>query len=266
MAARRRGLGFWLGLLGLGALVALWLAPALALRLALPRLAANAGGVAEVDGALPALPFGVRATHVHVAREGRALDLDDLRAVWTPWHSRVEARVADGTLLFRGEGPRAESGFLRLQGVALESLEPLLGAQLALRGKADGIWRFGAQASVEGSVSRGAIALRQASMFELPFALLVLSAARESPTSGWDVHLLDVQGPPLSASASGRIGADGALALSAQVRQLEEPVLSLFPLLQLPTGPLPLALAIEGSLSAPRLVAPAAATAPPAGR
>jgi hypothetical protein len=266
MAARRRGLGFWLGLFGLGLVGALWLAPALALRFALAPFAARAGGVAEVEGVWPALPFGVRARHLHVASEGRVLDLDDLRAVWTPWRTRVDARVADGTLLFRGEGLRADSGFLRLQGVALESLEPLLATPLALRGKADGIWRFGAQASIEGSVSRGAIVLRRAGSFELPFAQLVLSAARESPTAGWDVRFVDVQGPPLSASASGTIGADGALALSGQVRQLEEPVLSLFPLLRLPTGPLPLALAVEGSVSAPRLVASGAATAPPAGR
>jgi hypothetical protein len=255
-----------LGLLALALLLLVWLTPALALRVALPRLAANAGGVAEVEGAFPALPFGVRASHVHVAREGRALDLDDLRAVWTPWRTRVEARVADGTLLFRGEGLRARSGFLRLQDVELESLEPLLGAPLALRGKADGIWRFGEQASVEGSVSRGAIVLRQAGSFELPFAQLVLSAARASPAAGWDVRFVDVQGPPLSANASGTIGADGALALRGQVRQLEEPVLSLFPLLKLPTGPLPLPVAVEGSLSAPRLIAGDAATAPPAGR
>ena len=254
------------GLLALALALLLWLAPALALSLALPRLAANAGGVAEVSGARPVLPFGVRASHLHLAREGRALDLDDLRATWTPWSSRVDARVADGTLLFRGEGLRAASGFLRLQGVALESLEPLLGQLLALRGKADGIWRFGAQSSIEGSVSRGAIVLARAGAFELPFAQLVVSAARETPGAGWTVRFVDVQGPPLSASAAGTIGAGGELSLEGQVRELEEPVLSLFPLLKLPTGPLPLRVAVEGSLASPRLVARGAATQMGAGR
>jgi hypothetical protein len=101
---------------------------------------------------------------------------------------------------------------------------------------------------------------------ELPFAQLVLNAARESPDAGWTVRWVDVQGPPLSANAAGTIGADGTLALEGQVRELEEPVLSLFPLLHLPTGPLPLALAVEGSLTQPRLVARDAATQPPAGR
>lgn len=255
-----------LGLLALALGLLLWAAPALALRFALPPLAARAGGVAESSGALPAWPFGVRASHLHVAREGQVLDLDDLRAVWTPWRTRIDARVADGTVLFRAEGWRADAGFVRVQDVALETLAPLVGGALALRGKADGIWRFGAQSSVEGSVSRGAIVLASAGSFELPFAQLVLAAARESPAAGWTVRFVDVQGPPLSAAASGSIGADGALALEAQVRQLEEPVLSLFPLLHLPTGPLPVALAVEGTLAAPRLVARDTATQLPAGR
>jgi len=255
-----------LGLFALGLALLVWLAPACALRFGLAPLAANAGGVAEVSGALPVLPFGVRASRLHLARAGRALDLDDLRATWTPWQTRVEARVADGTLLFRGEGLRADSGFLRLQDVALESLEPLLGDALALHGTADGIWRFGARSSLEGSVNRGAIVLARAGSFELPFAQLVVSAERAAPGAGWTVHFANVQGPPLSANAAGTIGADGALALEGQVRELDEPVLSLFPLLKLPTGPLPLGVAVEGTLSSPRLVARGTATQMGAGR
>ena len=198
-----------------------------------------------------------------MARDGRALDLDDLRAVWTPWHADRRA-VADGTLLFRGEGC-APSRFLRLQDVALESLEPLHRAPLAARqGRRDLALRCEGQPRGHREPRRDRAA--PGGLVQLPFAQLVLSAARESPDAGWNVHFVDVQGPPLSASASGTIGADGALALSGQVRQLEDPVLSLFPLLKLPTGPLPLALAVEGSLSAPRLAATAAATAPPVGR
>lgn len=255
-----------LGLLALGTALALWLAPACALRFALPPLVARTGGVFESQGVWPALPFGVRASRVRAARDGHELALDDLRAVWTPWGARIDARVGDGTLLFRGEGLRSESGFVRVQDVELASLEPLLAAPVALRGKADGIWRFGPSASLEGSVSRGAILMQSLGTLELPFAQLVLSAARESPGGGWTVRWVDVQGPPLSANAAGTIGADGALALEGQVRELEEPVLSLFPLLKLPTGPLPLALAVEGSLAQPRLVARGAATQPPAGR
>jgi hypothetical protein len=255
-----------LGLLVLGTALALWLAPACALRLALPPLVARTGGVLESEGVWPALPFGVRASRVHAARDGHELTLDGLRAVWTPWGARIEARVGDGTLLFRGEGLRSESGFVRVQDVELAALEPLLAAPVALRGKADGIWRFGPSASLEGSVSRGAILMQRLGALELPFAQLVLSAARASPESGWTVRWVDVQGPPLSANAAGTIGADGALALEGQVRELEEPVLSLFPLLKLPTGPLPLALAVEGSLAQPRLVARDSATQPPAGR
>jgi hypothetical protein len=222
-------------------------------RFVLPRLAASAGGVIEVSGALPALPFGVRATQFRVAREGRALALEDLRAVLLPSGPRLDAKVADGTLLARGEGLFARRGFVRVQDVELESLETVLAAPLALRGKADGIWRFGDDASIEGSVSRGAVRLEKPAPFEVPFMQLVISAARDPDAGQWHVRWLDVQGPPLSGSASGSVGADGQLAMQAEVRQLEEPVKSFFGMMQLPTET-PISLALEGTLAAPRLV------------
>jgi len=51
-------------------------------------------------------------------------------------------------------------------------------------------------------------------------------------------------------------------ALSAQIRQLEEPVRSFFGLMQLPTAPLPVEIGLDGTLAQPRLTA----TAPPDGR
>jgi len=245
----------WL-LLPLACLLALvWLAPALSLRFALPALAKRSGGLIEVSGAAPALPFGASAAHVRVARAGHELALDEFRAVLLPSGPRVDARIANGTLLARGQGLSFRSGFVRAQGVDLESLATVLSIPLSLRGVADGIWRFGPASSVEGSVSRGALSVQGGTKLEVPFAQLVLSAAREPSQPGWDVRWLDIQGPPLSGSATGRLGADGSLDLRIDVRELEEPVLSLFSLLQLPTGPLPLALGLQGTLAAPRLVA-----------
>ncbi|MFI5315877.1 MAG: hypothetical protein ACHQ6T_09255 [Myxococcota bacterium] len=255
---RRRA---WLPLAGLA--LALWLAPALLLRFALPRLAASAGGAIEVDGAWPALPFGVRAAHLRIARDGRELALDDLRAVWLPVGPRLTARVADGTLLVHGEGLLASSGFVRLQGVALESLAAVLAAPLSLRGRADGIWRFGPAASVEGSVSRGALVVQRPAPLEVPFAQLVISAARAPVSGEWSVRWLDIQGPPLSGSASGTIGADGRLAFDADIRELGEPVRTFLGLMKLPTEPLPVSLSLQGTLAQPRLVARAATGAPP---
>ncbi|HXZ86206.1 MAG TPA: hypothetical protein VEI82_12025 [Myxococcota bacterium] len=259
--ARRRPLVWLAAALACGCLL-LWLTPALALRFALPALAARAGGAAEPSGVWPALPFGASAAHLYLARDARELALDDLRAVLLPSGPRLDARVAGGTLLVRGDDLFGRSGFVRIQGVALEALSTALATPLALRGRADGVWRFGASSSVEGSVTRGALQLSAPAPFELPFAELVVSAARDDATRDWDVRWVDLQGVQLAGSAQGRIGADGTLALRAQIRQLEEPVKSFFALMQLPTGPLPVEIALEGTLAQPRL----AATAPLAGR
>jgi len=244
------------------AALALWLAPALALRFVLPGLAARAGASLESSGVWPALPLGVAAGRLRVAREGHELELSDVRAVLLPGGPRLDARVADGTLLVRSDGYSGESGFVRIQGVAIESLSTVLAAPLALRGQADGVWRFGGAASVEGTVTRGAIQLTSPVPFELPFAQLVISAARDPASRDWDVRWVDLQGVQLAGSAQGRIGADGALALRAQIRQLEEPVRSFFGLMQLPTAPLPVEIGLDGTLAQPRLTA----TAPPDGR
>jgi hypothetical protein len=255
----------WLGLALALLALALWLAPALALRFVLPRLAASAGGEIEVTGARPALPFGVRATQLRVARDSRELRFDDLRAVLTFSGPRAEARVADGSLLLRGDDWLASRGFVRAQDIDLEALAAVLATPLALHGRADGVWRFGPDASLEGSVSRGSVALQRPAPFEVPFAQLVISAARDAAAGDWQVRWVDIQGPPLSGSASGVVRADGGLALLVEIRELEEPVRSLFGLLKLPTEPLPLSLSLEGSLAAPRLV-PREATAPSAPR
>lgn len=259
-----RRLGRWLALslaaLALGA----WLAPALCLRFALPRMAARAGGFAEVTGARPALPFGFSAAHVRLARDGHELSLDDLRMVLLPSGPRLEARVAEGTLLARGDSLWAKSGFVRVQDVELESLATLLGRALALRGKADGVWRFGPDGSVEGTVSRGAVSIGQPTHFEVPFAQLVVSAARVPGEEGWNVRWVDVQGPPLSGSAQGTIDGEGRIQIEATVRELEEPVRTFFGMMQLPTAPLPLTLALEGTLAAPRLRAAPGTPPPPA--
>ncbi len=243
----------------------LWLAPAAFLRFGLPRMAARAGGVAEVTSAWPALPFGASAAKLRLARDGREIQLDDFRVVLLPSGARLDARIANGNVLVRADGLLAQSGFVRVQDVDLESLAALLQRSLALRGRADGVWRFGPEGSIEGTVSRGAVSIGQPAQFEVPFAQLVVSAARAPGDGGWNVRWVDVQGPPLSGSASGTIDPSGRIDIRAEVRQLEEPVKGFFALMRLPTEPLPLTLPLEGTLAAPRIGA-GAATAEPATR
>lgn len=244
----------WLALAVALVSLAAWFSPFFLLRFGLSRMAERAGGSAEVTGALPALPFGMSASRVVLTREGRTLTLDDFRAVLELSGPRVDARVADGTLLVRGNDAQLTSGMVRLEGVSLESLATVLDAPLPIKGRCDGIWRFGPDARLEGTVTHGAVLVQNPAPVEVPFAQLVISAARSGEAGDWKVSTLDVQGPPLSGHASGKLGADGSLAFDIDIRELEEPVRGFMAMMHLPTEPLPLALALEGSLAMPRLV------------
>ncbi|HTO09768.1 MAG TPA: hypothetical protein VMR86_22145 [Myxococcota bacterium] len=236
------------------ALLLAWLSPYILLRLGLPQMARNMGGSFEVTGALPAFPFGASASRVAVTREGHTLVLDDFRAVLSFSGPRLDARVAEGNLLVRGNDPQLKSGIVRLEGVALESLATVLTTPFGLRGRCDGVWRFGPDSSLEGTVTRGAVLVQSPAPVEVPFAQLVLSAARSGEDGDWKVNALDIQGPPLSGHASGTLGADQSLAFDIDIRELEEPVKGFMAMMHLPTEPLPLALQLQGSLGMPRLV------------
>jgi hypothetical protein len=143
---------------------------------------------------------------------------------------------------------------LRAQSVPLEGLAPLVSPDLALRGTADGVLREdGAGAALEATVRQGVVSLRAPVEMDVPFAQLVVTAAREDD-GGWRVEFADLRGPPLSASARGRIEPDGRLALRIEISALEEPALSAFALAGLPTGPLPLEADLRGTLAQPLLL------------
>ena len=244
----------WLGVALALVLLAAWLSPFFLLRFGLSGMAERAGGSAEVTGALPAFPFGMSASRVALTREGKTLTLDDFRAVLSFSGPRVEARVANGTLLVRGSDAQLESGIVRLEGVSLESLSVALPYPLPLKGRCDGVFRFGPDASLEGTVTKGAVLVQNPAPVEVPFAQLVISAARNGEAGDWRVSTLDIQGPPLSGHASGKLGQNGSLAFDIDIRELEEPVRGFMAMMQIPTEPLPLALALQGSLAAPKLV------------
>jgi hypothetical protein len=244
----------WLGVVAGLLLFAAWLSPFLLLRFGLAGMAQRAGGSAEVTGALPAFPFGMSASRVTLTREGRTLVLDDFRAVLSFSGPRVDARMADGTLLVRGNDAQLDSGLVRLEGVSLESLSTVLPYPLPVKGRCDGVFRFGPDASLEGTVSKGSVLVQNPAPVEVPFAQLVISAARNGEAGDWHVSTLDIQGPPLSGHVSGTLRRNGSLAFDVDIRELEEPVRGFMAMMQLPTEPLPLALALQGSLAAPRLV------------
>lgn len=240
----------WLAFAALGALALAWAAPALWVAYALPGLAERAGGSIALERVRPAFPFGVTIGRARVVREGRTLELADVSARVQPGGLRVDARIADGSVLLRSDGLLARSGFVRAQSLPLEALDGFLATGLGLRGLADGVYRFGERAELEANVRAGAIVLRMPAGVELPFAQLTLAASRE-PDGRWKIPFADVRGPPLSATAKGEIGARGELALAAEIAELGEPALSGFALLRLPTGPLPYTAEIGGTLARP---------------
>ncbi|HTO53441.1 MAG TPA: hypothetical protein VMR50_08650 [Myxococcota bacterium] len=255
----------WLrGLLILGALALLgvWLAPWLMLRFALPGMAERAGGTIEVSGALPALPFGMQASHLKISRDGRVLDIDDFRAVLLPSGPRLDARIADGTLLVRGDDAQLKDGFVRLDGISLESLAVLSTEPMGVKGRCDGVWHFGRDTRFEGTVTRGAFVAQQPAPIQVPFEQLVVSAARDPDAGDWQLKTFDIQGPQITGHAAGKIGADGKLAIDIDIRDLQEPLRGFLAMSHVPTEPLPLALALRGTTALPQLVS-RTETAPP---
>jgi hypothetical protein len=249
MAASLRWIALVLALL----LAGLWLAPALLL----PRLAARlltADGVGlEFEGVRPALPWGMTAQRLLVVRGDGKLEVSGVSARIGRSGARVEGSVGAGTLLLRASGLTLRGGaVVRAQSLPLEALAGVLPGAVALRGIADGVYRFGERDSLEATVSRGAVSLRGPVMLEIPFAQLVVAARREDD-GAWRVDFADLRGPPLSGTANGRVGADGRLALHVQISQLEQPALSAFSMAALPTGPLPLEVELGGTLEQPML-------------
>jgi len=239
-------------------IAALWVAPALVLPwIAVGPLEASGISV-ELEGVRPALPWGAKAARVVVSRESGKIELTEVAARIGLSGMRLEARVEEGTLLLKTRGLRLRGELLRFQSVPLEALDGLALADFGLRGPADGVFRFGPAETLEATVQRGVIVLRAPLALEIPFAQVVVVAARED-TGAWRVDFADLRGPPLSGTATGRIGADGQLALRVEISQLEEPALTAFRMAEIPTGPLPYTAELGGTLARPRFVRVSAA-------
>lgn len=235
------------------ALAALWLIPALLVSALAPRLGDALGVTLDLEGVRPGWPLEVEIARAVVTRAGHTVELTDLRARLRSDGTRIDARVGDGTLLLRLDGPAARSGFLRAESLPLERLDGVLTGALGLRGPLDGVYRFGARETFEATVGRGAGVLHAPVAIELPFAQLVVAAERESG-GGWRVDFADLRGPPVSAAASGTIGANGELALALEVTQLDEPARSAFESAGLHVGPLPYSGQVRGTLALPLFI------------
>lgn len=238
----------------------LWLAPALLLPSVASRLLGADGVELEFDGVRPALPWGVTAAKTVVVRGEGRVEIADVSARIRSSGIRVEGSVGAGTVLLRTRELTLRGALLRTQSLPIEAFAGLLPGPFTLRGALDGVYRFDAHHSLEATVSRGALTLGGSMPMEIPFAQLVIAAAREDD-GAWRVEFADLRGPPLSGNARGRIAADGGLALRVEITQLEEPALSALRMAGLPTGPLPIEAELGGSLALP-ILTPLGAPAP----
>jgi hypothetical protein len=245
-----------LALAGALVLAALWLAPALLLPVLGPRLGNALGVTLAFEGVRPDFPFGIAIERVHVTREGRSLELTDLRARLASGGARIDTRLGDGTVLLRLEGLRGRSGFLRVESLPVEQLDGVLPGALGLRGPLDGVYRFGAQETLEATVGRGAGVLHAPIAVELGFRQLVVAAERLGD-GAWRVDFADLRGPPVSATARGTIGVAGELALELEVSQLDEPARSAFASAGLSIGEIPWSGQVRGTVALPLFVAAA---------
>lgn len=241
-----------LAVLAVLALVALWLAPSLLLPPLASRAAETTGATLELEGVRPAWPLGMTAKRAWIARGERKIELTDFSATLEGASgARVEAASGGGTLLLRLPAlGQLRGGLLRLQAFPLEVLDGFVASAFGIRGTADGVLRFGDDGKVEATVRDGVAVLRSPVALELAFTQLIVTAARE-PDGAWRVDFADLQGPPLSANAHGRIGAAGELALRLEISELEEPARGAFYSAGLPTGPLPYTAELGGNLSLP---------------
>jgi hypothetical protein len=234
------------------ALVALWFAPSLLLPPLAARAAETTGATLQLEGVRPAWPLGVTAKRARMARGERTVELTNFSATLEGTSgARVEASSGGGTLLLRlPELGLRRGGLLRLQDFPLEVLDGFVTSAFGIRGTADGVLRFGDEGKIEATVHDGVAVLRSPIALELPFTQLIVTAARE-PDGAWRVDFSDLRGPPLSATAHGRIGAAGELALRLEISQLEDPAREAFASAGLPTGPLPYTAELGGNLSLP---------------
>lgn len=240
-----------LAALAAAALAALWLAPSLLLPRLAGRAAETRGATLVLDGVRPAWPLGATAARGRLERDGRAVELADVSVRLEGLSGlRVEARAGQGTLLLRIPDPSLRGGLLRLQAFPLELIDGFTAGAFGLVGTADGVLRFGADGTLEATVRDGAAILRAPIALELPFTQLIVAGGRE-PDGGWRVDFADLRGPPVSATAHGRIGASGELALRLDVAALEEPARAAFASAGLPTGPLPYTAELGGTLALP---------------
>lgn len=234
-----------------GTLLGLWSLPTLAAYFMLPYAPPDSQLWIDARVLFPSFPIGIRAQQLHLRHGSAEIEATDVHLYWTPAGLRATAKLGGGSLRGRSE-PAMASGFVQLSGVALEALPIDQLTPLALRGSADGVVHYNGQISGQFWVQDGTLSSAALAGFGLGFRMLLVQATQESD-GGWRIEAIQMQGPPLTLNASGRVREDGELAVDLELQRVEEPVRGFLRMLNVPVDPLPMALRLEGPIGAPKI-------------
>ena len=193
-------------------------------------------------------PFGVRARELRITHLDRVVSIAMPRLLGTPSGLRFDGLLSGGTLLGRS-GLRGREGFLRFEALPLDAL--LLPGGFRVRGSADGVLRFGPATTFEAWVGTGFVGQPGRGLL-VQFRQATLAATR-TPEGAWNLHTLQISGPPISAGGTGTLGVDGEIQLVLRVSDLAEPLRTQLARIGGLSLEAPFEVEISGTLHEPRL-------------
>ena len=216
-------------------------------------LARGSGVELRFEAAGPAWPLGLRARRLEAEGSYFRIPLEAPRLILTPRGLSGRAAVDAGTVDLRWRW--TAGGVLRFQGINLETVTPAETAPLPLAGRLDGTARKEADSRfLSVWVTDGSVLLTRNDRVGVPFGLLVLEAVERKDRPGrWALGVLHLEGPSLTLEGSGVVLRGGRLRARLEVTALDEPVRTAFEQRGLPTHPLPVELALRGTVLNPLL-------------
>ena len=232
--------------LGLGAV---WVAPAVLFTLAAPDLAKQNGMGLAMQGTLPALPIGFEVDRLDLDVKGDAWSIRNAAVRLYPSGWNVQGEVASG-FVDANLPLDAQSGWVRFHELALDELPLDLPSGVMLRGHASGAatWQPD-DFAISARVLQGSIA-----MMLLPVAFEAVDVvAHRRADREVEVTSLSITGPDLEAAGSGRVDAQGEVALVLDLLHLGEGLTSLAQMLDAAPNRIPTRYSIEGRLPRPQV-------------
>ncbi len=232
---------------------ALWLVPATVGPELLAYLARGYGVELRFEAPRPIWPLGLRARRVEVESSGLRASLDAAHLALRLRGVVGSAHLGSGTVNLRLGW--TGTGSVRLEGIELGALIPRDTAPLPLAGRLDGAARSGGSSrSFSAWITNGAVLLGPQDRGRVPFGLLIAEAVEQASSPGrWSIRVLHLEGPALTLEGSGAILPGERLRVRLEISAMNDLVRTALARVGLPTRPLPVRLALQGTVSNPRL-------------